>query len=159
LDTVTEQKLHVTKPLNLKCGNVLKTYELAYETHGQLNAKKDNAVLICHALSGNHHVAGYHGGADKPGWWDNMIGSGKPINTDKLFVVCMNNLGGCHGTTGPASINKETGKEYGFGFPIVTVEDWVRTQKVLMDALNISKWQFIIGGSLGGMQAFQWTLD
>lgn len=159
MNTVTEQKLHVTKPLNLKCGNVLKTYELAYETYGQLNAKKDNAVLICHALSGNHHVAGYHEGADKPGWWDNMIGSGKPINTDKLFVVCMNNLGGCHGSTGPVSINEDTGKEYGFGFPIVTVEDWVKTQKVLMDALNISKWQFIIGGSLGGMQAFQWTLD
>jgi homoserine O-acetyltransferase len=159
LNTVTEQKLHVTKPLNLKCGNVLKTYELAYETYGQLNAKKNNAVLICHALSGNHHVAGYHEGEDKPGWWDNMIGSGKPINTDKLFVVCMNNLGGCHGTTGPVSINEDTGKEYGFSFPIVTVEDWVRTQKILMDALNISKWQFIIGGSLGGMQAFQWTLD
>jgi homoserine O-acetyltransferase len=159
LNTVIEQKLHVTEPLNLKCGSVLKTYDLVYETYGQINSKKDNAVLICHALSGNHHVAGFYEGDKKPGWWDNMIGPGKPINTDKLFVVCMNNLGGCHGSTGPASIDSQTGTEFGFKFPIVTVQDWVRTQKVLMDALDIPRWQFIIGGSLGGMQAFQWTLD
>ena len=146
-------------PLKLKSGKTLNSYDLVYETYGQLNDNKDNAVLICHALSGNHHVAGYHEGDNKPGWWDNMIGSGKPINTNKHFVVCVNNLGGCHGSTGPASINTETGTNYGFDFPVVTVQDWVNSQKVLMDNLGINKWQFVVGGSLGGMQAFQWALD
>ena len=157
---VVPETIKFDEPLELACGRTLVDYQLVIETYGKLNEEKNNAVLICHALSGHHHAAGYHSPADwKPGWWDNYIGPGKPIDTDRFFVVCPNNLGGCHGTTGPVSINKDTGKEYGFGFPIVTVEDWVRTQKVLMDALNISKWQFIIGGSLGGMQAFQWTLD
>ena len=137
----------------------IENFPIAYETYGELNDNKDNAVLICHALSGNHHVAGYHEGDDKPGWWDNMVGSGKPINTNKLFVVCVNNIGGCHGSTGPASINTETGTNYGFDFPVVTVQDWVNSQKVLMDNLDINKWQFVVGGSLGGMQAFQWALD
>ncbi len=156
---VEEKKIHISKPLELNSGKVLSAYDLMYETYGQLNDDKSNAVLVCHALSGNHHVAGLHKGDKKPGWWDNMIGPGKPINTDKLFVVCMNNLGGCHGSTGPTSINEETNNPYGFEFPIVTVQDWVNSQKVLMDEFGIGKWQFIIGGSLGGMQALQWSLD
>ena len=159
MNIIKEQKLSINKPLNLKSGKIINSYDLIYETYGQLNNAKDNAVLICHALSGNHHVAGYHEGEDKPGWWDNMIGPGKPINTDNLFVVCVNNLGGCHGSTGPTSINSHTNTNYGFDFPIVTVQDWVKSQKVLMDSLSINKWQFVIGGSLGGMQAFQWSLD
>ena len=107
---VEEKIIHISKPLELNSGKVLSAYDLMYETYGQLNHDKSNAVLICHALSGNHHVAGLHKGDEKPGWWDNMIGSSKPINTDKLFVVCMNNLGGCHGSTGPTSINEETTK-------------------------------------------------
>ena len=156
---VEEKKIHISKPLELNSGKVLSAYDLMYETYGQLNDDKSNAVLVCHALSGNHHVAGLHKGDEKPGWWDNMIGPSKPINTDKLFVVCMNNLGGCHGSTGPTSINEETNNPYGFEFPIVTVQDWVNSQKVLMDEFGIDKWQFIIGGSLGGMQALQWSLD
>ncbi|MEC7677040.1 MAG: homoserine O-acetyltransferase [Pseudomonadota bacterium] len=156
---IEEKKIHISKPLELNSGKILSAYDLMYETYGQLNDDKSNAVLICHALSGNHHVSGLHKGDEKPGWWDNMIGSGKPINTDKLFVVCMNNLGGCHGSTGPTSINEETNDPYGFEFPIVTVQDWVNSQKVLMDEFAIDKWQFIIGGSLGGMQALQWSLD
>ena len=159
MDIIKEHKLSIDIPLKLKSGKTLNSYDLVYETYGHLNDNKDNAVLICHALSGNHHVAGYHKGDDKPGWWDNMIGSGKPINTNKLFVVCVNNIGGCHGSTGPTSINTETGTNYGFDFPIVTVQDWVNSQKVLMDKLGINKWQFVVGGSLGGMQAFQWALD
>ena len=156
---VKEKKIHISKPLELNSGKVLSAYDLMFETYGQLNDDRSNAVLVCHALSGNHHVAGLHKGDEKPGWWDNMIGPGKPINTDKLFVVCMNNLGGCHGSTGPTSIYEETKNPYGFGFPIVTVQDWVNSQKVLMDEFGIDKWQFIIGGSLGGMQALQWSLD
>ncbi len=159
LNNIEEHNVTINEPLKLKSGKVLNSYNLTYETYGTLNIKKNNAVLVCHALSGNHHVAGYHKGDKKPGWWDNMIGPDKPIDTNKLFVVCMNNLGGCHGTTGPASIDNATKKEYGFNFPIVTVQDWVNSQKVLMEKLKIDKWNFIIGGSLGGMQAFQWTLD
>ena len=159
MNIIKENSLHIDEPLKLKSGKVLNKYKLVYETYGKLNDNKNNAVLVCHALSGNHHVAGYHQGDEKPGWWDNMIGSGKPVDTDKLYVVCMNNLGGCHGTTGPSSINVDTKSEYGFDFPIITVEDWVNSQKILMESLNIDKWKFIIGGSLGGMQAFQWALD
>ena len=151
--------LKVDQPLELKSGKILKRYELAYETYGVLNKSRDNAVLICHALSGNQHAAGKYKDDDKPGWWDNMIGSGKPIDTDHLFVVSLNNLGGCHGSTGPKSINPETKKIYGSDFPIVTVEDWVNSQSKLMESLGIAKWKFVIGGSLGGMQAFQWTLQ
>ena len=159
MEIINEHQLSVDIPLKLKSGKTLNSYDLVYETYGQLNDNKDNAVLICHALSGNHHVAGYHEGDDKPGWWDNMVGSGKPINTNKLFVVCVNNIGGCHGSTGPTSINKETGTNYGFGFPVITVQDWVNSQKVLMDNIGIKKWRYVVGGSLGGMQAFQWALD
>ncbi len=157
---VTSQKVQFDNPLHLKSGAVLDSYELVYETYGELNEDKSNAVLICHALSSNHHVAGYY--ADDPksiGWWNNMIGPGKAIDTRKFFVVGVNNLGGCHGSTGPASINTETGKLYGADFPMVTVQDWAVTQVQLADYLGIKQFAAIAGGSLGGMQALQWTLD
>lgn len=138
---------------------MLPRYELVYETYGKLNADKSNAILICHALSGHHHVAGHY--ADQPkniGWWDNMVGPGKPINTDKFFVVGLNNLGGCHGSTGPSSIDPATGSPYGASFPLVTVEDWVESQARLADLLGIRQFAAVIGGSLGGMQALQWSL-
>ena len=149
----------IKKPLKLDSGKVIDEYNLKYETYGNLNEERTNAVLICHALSGNHHAAGYYENDDKPGWWDNMIGPNKPIDTNKLYVVSVNNLGGCHGSTGPTSINPDTGKIYGSSFPIVTVADWVNSQKQLMDHLNLPSWRFIIGGSLGGMQAMQWTIQ
>ena len=149
----------IKNPLKLLSGRVLSQYDLRYETYGSLNKDKSNAVLICHALSGNHHVAGYYEGEDKPGWWNNMIGPGKPIDTNKLFIVCLNNLGGCHGSTGPTSINPETNKVYGSDFPIITVSDWVTSQKELMSYLDIPFWKFVIGGSLGGMQALQWSFQ
>ena len=157
---VTPQSVRFDTPLHLKSGAVLDGYDLVYETYGELNAAKSNAVLICHALSGTHHVAGYY--ADDPksiGWWDNMIGPGKPIDTRKFFVMGVNNLGGCHGSSGPASINPKTGKPYGANFPLVTVEDWVEAQVRLADHLGIDQFAAIGGGSLGGMQALQWTLD
>jgi homoserine O-acetyltransferase len=149
----------IKNPLELLSGRVLSQYDLRYETYGSLNKDKSNAVLICHALSGNHHVAGYYEGEEKPGWWNNMIGPSKPIDTNKLFVVCLNNLGGCHGSTGPTSINPETNKAYGSDFPIITVSDWVTSQKELMSHLGIPSWKFVIGGSLGGMQALQWSFQ
>lgn len=149
----------IKKPLKLDSGKVIDEYSLKYETYGNLNEERTNAVLICHALSGNHHAAGYYENDDKPGWWDNMIGPNKPIDTNKLYVVSVNNLGGCHGSTGPTSINPDTDKIYGSSFPIVTVGDWVNSQKQLMDHLNLPSWRFIIGGSLGGMQALQWTIQ
>lgn len=156
---VVPQQAHFATPLPLKSGAVLDSYDLVYETYGTLNAAKSNAVLICHALSGNHHVAGYHSEQDKkPGWWDNMVGPGKPIDTNRFFVIGLNNLGGCHGSTGPASINPSTGKPYGAGFPLVTVEDWVESQARLADHLGISQFAAVVGGSLGGMQALQWTI-
>ena len=149
----------IKNPLKLLSGKILSQYDLIYETYGSLNKDGSNAVLICHALSGNHHVAGYHEGEEKSGWWNNMIGPGKPIDTNKLFVVCLNNLGGCHGSTGPTSINPETNKTYGSDFPIITVSDWVTSQKELMSYLDIPFWKFVIGGSLGGMQALQWSFQ
>ncbi|MEO8343242.1 MAG: homoserine O-acetyltransferase [Gallionella sp.] len=146
-------------PLVFRSGAVLPHYELAYETYGKLNADKSNAILICHALSGHHHVAGHY--ADDPkntGWWDTMIGPGKPIDTDKFFVIGLNNLGGCHGSTGPSSINPQTGHAYGASFPVITVEDWVESQARLADLLGIRQFAAVIGGSLGGMQALQWSL-
>ena len=147
-------------PLTFKSGAVLPRYELVYETYGTLNADKSNAILVCHALSGHHHVAGYY--ADDPknvGWWDNMVGPGKPVDTDKFFVIGVNNLGGCHGSTGPSSINPATGKPYGASFPVVTVEDWVESQARLADLLGIKQFAAVMGGSLGGMQAMQWSLS
>tara|TARA_Y100000992_G_scaffold83232_1_gene53141 strand:+ start:969 stop:2096 length:1128 start_codon:yes stop_codon:yes gene_type:complete len=147
------------KPLKLSSGKVLEKYTLKYETYGTLNKDKSNAVLVCHALSGNHHAAGLYNDEEKPGWWNNMIGPEKPIDTNKLFVVCPNNLGGCHGSSGPSTINPENKKIYGSDFPIITVSDWVDSQKNLMEHLGINRWKFVIGGSLGGMQAFQWSVQ
>jgi homoserine O-acetyltransferase len=157
---VTPQTLQFNEPLRLQSGRTLASYEIIYETYGQLNAQASNAVLICHALSGHHHAAGYHRRDDaKPGWWDSCIGPGKPIDTNHFFVVSLNNLGGCNGSTGPISQNPETGKLYGPDFPIVTVKDWVQSQARLADRLKISQWAAVIGGSLGGMQALQWSID
>ena len=148
------------EPLALACGRSLANYQLVYETYGQLNATGSNAVLICHALSGHHHAAGYHSVDErKPGWWDSCIGPGKPIDTRKFFVVSLNNLGGCNGSTGPSSLNPETGKPYGADFPMMTVEDWVHSQALLADRLGIGQWAAVVGGSLGGMQALQWTMS
>lgn len=156
---VVPQTARFDEPLALACGRSLASYELVYETYGTLNASASNAVLICHALSGHHHAAGYHGDTDrKPGWWDSCIGPGKPIDTNRFFVVSLNNLGGCNGSTGPSSINPATGKPYGADFPVLTVEDWVHSQARLADRLGIAQWAAIVGGSLGGMQALQWTM-
>ncbi len=154
-------KSHVfDEPLSLDCGRVLDSYQLVFETYGTLNQARSNAILICHALSGDHHVAGFNNMDDrKPGWWDNCIGPGKPIDTDHFFVVCPNNLAGCNGSTGPMSINPKTGKPYGPDFPIVTVHDWVASQAHLADLLEIECWAGIVGGSLGAMQALQWAID
>jgi len=157
---VTPITLHIDTPLTLECGRTLASYDLIYETYGTLNADASNAVLICHALSGDHHAAGYHSMDDKkPGWWDSAIGPGKAIDTNHFYVVSVNNIGGCKGSTGPTSINPETGKIYGPDFPIVTVADWVNSQAVLADALNIQQWAAVIGGSMGGMQAMQWAIS
>jgi homoserine O-acetyltransferase/O-succinyltransferase len=154
------QRAGFLEPLILKAGKTLASYELVYETYGVLNADRSNAILVCHALSGNHHVAGFY--ADDPGkvgWWDNLIGPGKPIDTERFFVIGVNNIGGCHGSTGPRSTDRATGHPYGAAFPVVTVEDWVVSQARLMDRLGIEKLAGAIGGSLGGMQAMQWTLS
>lgn len=168
---VAAQTAYFNEPLQLKSGEVLPQFHLAYETYGTLNADKSNAVMICHALSGNHHVAGRYAETDKnAGWWDNLIGPNngvtpnnatapyKPLDTNKFFVIGLNNLGGCHGSSGPSSINPATNKPFGADFPIVTVEDWVNSQIRLLDYLGIKTLCAIIGGSLGGMQALQWTI-
>ena len=156
---VTLQIAQFSAPLPLKSGAVLENYQLIYETYGALNHTKSNAVLVCHALSGTHHVAGYHSEHEKkPGWWDSIIGPGKPIDTERFFVIGVNNLGGCHGSTGPASINPQTGEPYGANFPVVTVEDWVAAQARLADHLGIERFAAVMGGSLGGMQALQWSI-
>ena len=157
---VSPQRMDVQEPLTLACARVLDSYTLVYETYGTLNAAKSNAVLICHALSGHHHAAGYHHENDtKAGWWDNCIGPNKAIDTNKFFVVALNNLGGCHGSSGPSSLNPETGRIYGPDFPLVTVRDWVQVQARLSDYLGIDCWAAIVGGSLGGMQVLQWAVD
>ncbi|MBL8259269.1 MAG: homoserine O-acetyltransferase [Candidatus Competibacteraceae bacterium] len=157
---VSPQTAHFVEPLALDCGRSLAGYDIVYETYGALNPDASNAVLICHALSGDHHVAGYHedSGPSKPGWWDNCIGPGKPIDTHQFFVVCCNNLGGCKGSTGPTAINPDSRKPFGPDFPIVTVKDWVRSQARLADRLGVRQWAAVIGGSLGGMQAMQWAI-
>lgn len=151
---------HFDEPLSLTSGGTIKAYDLVYETYGKLNADKSNAVLICHALSSNHHVAGYHSMEDKkPGWWENLVGPGKTVDTNRFHVVCCNNLGGCFGSSGPSSIDPKTGKPFGPDFPIVTVRDWVESQARLADRLGIEKWAAVVGGSLGGMQVMQWAID
>jgi len=157
---VTPQTAHFDDPLALACGKTLPSYTLVYETYGTLNAEGTNAVLICHALSGHHHAAGRHHEDDrKPGWWDAHIGPGKSIDTNRFFVVSLNNLGGCHGSTGPLSINPETGRPWGPDFPMMTVSDWVHSQARLADRLGIECFAAVVGGSLGGMQVMQWALD
>lgn len=157
---VTPKIAHFNAPLTCKSGAVLPKYDITYETYGELNADASNAVLICHALSGTHHVAGKYTEEDKyAGWWDNLVGPGKPLDTNKFFVIGLNNLGGCHGTTGPSSLNPATQQPWGSAFPVVTVEDWVESQARLMDYLGIEQLAAVIGGSLGGMQALQWTLS
>ncbi|MFV0454318.1 MAG: homoserine O-acetyltransferase [Pseudomonas sp.] len=157
---VSPQIAHFAEPLVLACGRTLADYQLIYETYGELNAARSNAVLICHALSGHHHAAGYHSMDDrKPGWWDSCIGPGKAIDTNRFFVVSLNNLGGCNGSTGPSSLNPQTDKPYGADFPVVTVEDWVNSQARLADVLGIEQWAAVVGGSLGGMQALQWSIS
>ncbi|MCX7669530.1 MAG: homoserine O-acetyltransferase [Anaerolineae bacterium] len=160
LGPVTPKRVAFAEPIELAAGVSLPRWELVYETYGTLNASRSNAILICHALSGHHHVAGWY--ADEPknvGWWDNMIGPGKAIDTERFFVVGVNNLGGCHGSTGPSSINPASGEPWGADFPIVTVPDWVKAQAKLADHLGIDQWAAVVGGSLGGMQALQWTID
>jgi homoserine O-acetyltransferase len=156
---VLPQLAHFDAPLPLACGRALPQYDLAYETYGTLDAARSNAVLICHALNASHHVAGFY--ADDPenfGWWDNMVGPGKPLDTNRFFVVGVNNLGSCFGSTGPTSTNPATGTSWGADFPLVTVEDWVDAQAQLADRLGIRQWAAVMGGSLGGMQALDWAI-
>ncbi len=151
--------MHFAEPLRLQSGAQLADYTLVYETYGTLNADKSNAVLVCHALNASHHVAGVY--ADDPkkvGWWDNMVGPGKPLDTDRFFVIGVNNLGSCFGSTGPMHTNPATGKPYGAAFPVVTVEDWVAAQARLADNLGIAQFAAVMGGSLGGMQALAWSI-
>lgn len=156
---VTPFTVAFESPLTLERGGHLPRYDLIVETYGTLNDQKTNAVLVCHALSGDHHAAGFHDSADeKPGWWDHYIGPNKPIDTNTFFVVSLNNLGGCSGSTGPLSINPETGQAYGPDFPEVTVTDWVESQARLADCLGIDRFAAVVGGSLGGMQAMQWAI-
>jgi homoserine O-acetyltransferase len=153
--------MHFSAPLPLQSGASLTDYTLIYETYGTLNAERSNAVLICHALNASHHVAGMYEGGDgskNVGWWDNMVGPGKPVDTNKFFVIGVNNIGSCFGSTGPMHINPATGKPYGASFPVVTVEDWVRAQARLADALGIEQFAAVMGGSLGGMQAMSWSI-
>jgi homoserine O-acetyltransferase/O-succinyltransferase len=160
LGFVVAQKARFDAPLRLKSGAELPSYELAYETYGELNAAKSNAVLVCHALNASHHVAGvYEHEKDNIGWWDNLVGPGKPLDTRRFFVVGSNYLGSCFGSTGPASTRPSTGKPWGADFPVVTVEDWVEAQAQLADRLGIERFAAVIGGSLGAMQALQWTLS
>ena len=157
---VETKSITIKKPLSLDCGRSLPEFTLAYETYGELNQEKNNAILLCHALSGDQHAAGYYAMDDrKAGWWDNCIGPGKPFDTNNYYIVCPNNLGGCKGSSGPMTTNPETGKPYGPDFPLVTVRDWVLSQSYLADELGIQQWSAVIGGSLGGMQVMQWAID
>ena len=162
LGVVSPQSMHFSTPLALQSGASLADYTLVYETYGTLNAERSNAVLICHALNASHHVAGVYvddkTGKKQIGWWDNMVGPGKPLDTDHFFVIGVNNLGSCFGSTGPMHLNAATGKPYGADFPVVTVEDWVHAQARLADELGIQQFAAVMGGSLGGMQALAWSM-
>ena len=157
---VSPKCIHFDEDLALRSGKTLSGFDLMIETYGELNQDKSNAILICHALSGDHHAAGFHSESDaKPGWWDHCIGPGKAIDTNIFFVVALNNLGGCAGSSGPTSLNPETGKIYGPDFPVVTVRDWVKSQVMLSDRLGIEQWAAVVGGSLGGMQVLRWAIS
>jgi homoserine O-acetyltransferase/O-succinyltransferase len=161
LGIVSSQSMHFSAPLQLQSGASIANYTLVYETYGTLNADRSNAVLVCHALNASHHVAGVyadHEGKGSTGWWDNMVGPGKPLDTDKFFVIGVNNLGSCFGSTGPMHNNPATGKPYGATFPVLTVEDWVHSQARLADVLGIRQFAAVMGGSLGGMQALSWSM-
>ena len=156
---VQPQSIHFSEPLPLKSGATLRDYTLVYETYGTLNAARDNAVLVCHALNASHHVAGtYEGQPKSQGWWDNLVGPGKPLDTNRFFVIGVNNPGSCFGSTGPMQIDPATDQPYGAHFPVVTVEDWVDAQARLLDRLGIGQLAAVLGGSLGGMQALSWSL-
>lgn len=156
----TPQTMHFPDALPLQSGKHIRDYTLAYETYGTLNADRSNAILVCHALNASHHVAGVYAGQPKSeGWWDNMIGPGKSVDTNKFFVIGVNNLGSCFGSTGPMHTHPETGEVYGSSFPVLTVEDWVNAQALLLDRLGIQQMAAVLGGSLGGMQALSWTLQ
>jgi homoserine O-acetyltransferase len=165
IGVVTPQSMHFAEPLTLSSGATLRDYTLVYETYGQLNADRSNAVLVCHALNASHHVAGLHADAQgnplpkSQGWWDNLIGPGKPLDTRQFFVICVNNPGSCFGSTGPMHTHPDTGRIYGADFPVVTVEDWVNAQARVLDRLGITQLAAVLGGSLGGMQALSWTLQ
>src|SRR5438552_2963911 len=157
---VIAQRATFATPLALRSGASLPGFELMYETYGTLNAEHSNAILICHALNASHHVAGtYADHPDSEGWWDNMVGPGKPVDTRRFFVIGVNNLGSCFGSTGPISIDPATGRPYGASFPVVTVEDWVNAQARLADCLGIGRFAAVMGGSLGAMQALSWTIQ
>ncbi len=157
---VKPEMMQFDEAIGLKGGARIEGYQLAYETYGELNAERNNAILVCHALNASHHVAGvYANEPENVGWWDNLIGPGKPVDTDRFFVLGVNNLGGCHGSTGPSSVDPRTGKPWGGDFPVVTVEDWVNVQARLASRLGIDQFAAVMGGSLGGMQALQWTID
>jgi len=160
---VTERRVTICEPpgeMNLQSGRILGPINVAYETYGQLNEAKNNAILVCHALSGDAHAAGRHDPEDrKPGWWDPMIGPGRPLDTNLYFVICANVLGSCKGSTGPAEVNPKTGRPYGMKFPVVTIRDMVDVQARLLDRLGITSLLSVIGGSMGGMQALQWAVS
>ena len=156
---IVETKYYdIEEPIKLDSGETLSDITVAYETYGELNKEKSNAILICHALTGDAHAAGWHEGDRKPGWWEIVIGPGKAIDSEKYFIICSNVLGGCKGTTGPSSINPKTGKEYGLDFPVITIKDMVKVQKKLVDSFKINQLAAIIGGSMGGMQVLQWMI-
>jgi homoserine O-acetyltransferase len=157
--TVTTHFHHHPSPLVLESGDILPSLTIAYETYGKLNRERNNAILICHALSGDAHVAGFHEGEDKPGWWDSVVGPGKAFDTDRYFVICSNVIGGCKGSTGPSSENPATGRPYGATFPVITIRDMVNAQNLLIDHLGIPQLYAVSGGSMGGMQVLQWTVS
>lgn len=156
---VETKYLHIEEPIKLESGKTIEDVTVAYETYGKLNKEKSNAILICHALTGDSHAAGWHKGDRKPGWWEIVIGPGKALDTEKYFIICSNVLGGCMGTTGPSSINSKTGKEYGIDFPVITIKDMVDVQKKLVESFNINQLYSVIGGSMGGMQVLQWVVS
>ena len=156
---IVETKYYdIPEPIKLDSGEILEDVTVAYETYGELNKEKTNAILICHALTGDAHAAGWHEGDRKPGWWEIVIGPGKALDSEKYFIICSNVLGGCKGTTGPSSINPKTGKQYGIDFPVITIGDMVKVQKKLIDSFGIDQLSAVIGGSMGGMQVLDWIV-